>query len=391
MKKILASMAIASGLLSTSASAIVEGTVVADATSGNRVSIRSGDMAEMPFCGGTLVAEHWVLTAAHCVVFPLDNGQYKVSHPSDITVTVRSKSLKDATARDFYMASHVVVHPQYSDAAKIIKKSDGSSIVERLALDNDVALIRLQLPVADVTPVKLASSAEMSEIETRLNKEWKDAQTPENTKTNNNRPSNTDAFGWGYTDPSASKRTDELLTTRLAFYPTAECFVRLLTIPELAFIIDSGANQTKICTLPTQKFTLDEDVGTVYGNDTCKGDSGGPLMAKKNNGDDVQVGIVSGGPFVTPTCGAFTKPAFYSKVSTYYSWIYGYVNATSLPGSAVTKPNIVIEAEEQADKESKCNNSISTANCNFKQPDGASVPGLWFLMAIGLLGWIRRK
>lgn len=62
-------------------------------------------------------------------------------------------------------------------------------------------------------------------------------------------------------------------------------------------------------------------VGGVPGEDSCGGDSGGPLMKVESlNGPPKYyfIGIVS---FGTKSCGASKTPAVYSRVATYTTWI----------------------------------------------------------------------
>ncbi|CAG0914197.1 unnamed protein product [Notodromas monacha] len=65
--------------------------------------------------------------------------------------------------------------------------------------------------------------------------------------------------------------------------------------------------------------------GGVQGKDSCKGDSGGPLMITGNKTEIstvfFQVGIVS---FGTPYCGLIRAPGVYTRVSEYLEWIMGH-------------------------------------------------------------------
>lgn len=90
------------------------------------------------YCGGSLIADNWIVTAAHCV-----NG---TSNPSSIRVVVGRNNLSTSQGSAFTV-NQVIVHPGYNTST----------------LDNDIALLRFTgTAPASIDRVPLADSSVMS-------------------------------------------------------------------------------------------------------------------------------------------------------------------------------------------------------------------------------------
>lgn len=221
------------------------------------------------FCGGSLIAAGWVLTAAHCVV---DNGD--VTAPSEIQVLagIHDLGTPDAGYQRINI-QQIIPHPGYVEST----------------YDQDLALLRLSTnavlgPTAggqNVAVVPLVAAGVGDLVGTMA-----------------------DITGWGNT---GSGYPTQLMEARVPIVSKADCN-------------DSNSYNGDI---------TDNMMCAGYaagGVDTCQGDSGGPLVVGSPS-DFRLAGITSWGT----GCAQPNKYGVYTRVSRYVGWITGYLNPAPAP------------------------------------------------------------
>jgi secreted trypsin-like serine protease len=223
------------------------------------------------FCGGSVVAATWVLTATHCVVRERDGRPLR---PSRIDVVVGRTRL----------ARHV---GERRRVAGIVRPSD-----DRL----DLALLHLAAPVT-APPVTLAAPGT--------------ALAPGTPAA---------VLGWGETLPFDPKVDDEDADG----HPAARLRVATLSVLDdarCARARDVGASRIAD---PRELCAGDFRRG---GPDACAGDSGGPLVVATPAGP-VQVGVVSWGD----GCGLPGRPGVYARTARGSAWVRAIVARSDATG-----------------------------------------------------------
>ena len=256
---------------STTSQPIVGGTTAVITDYPWQVSFQSSSGSH--FCGGSIIADQWILTAQHCTA-----GQSAANLRIVAGITKRSLS----SSGQIRTISQIIPYPGYTTASA----------------GKDVSLLKLSSPLdltgpnAKAIPLVTAADA---------------------TAGLTNAGVMSTVTGWGTTSSGSSTLPDNLMQ---------------VSVP----IVSNATAQAAYGSTTITADQLAAGYMGTGGKDSCQGDSGGPLVVKDAAGAWKLAGVVSWGT----GCADPAYPGMYARVSSFQSWIASQISATPPPPPPTT-------------------------------------------------------
>ncbi|MBZ2189751.1 serine protease [Alcanivorax sp. JB21] len=239
------------------------------------------------FCGSQLISTDWVLTAAHCLV--RESGA--LAEDMDFFYNAPDFGASDPIETERRSRDDIIIHPEY--------------VPDRIALGHDIALVRVyNAPSLPMFP-DLADGPTVDHLESLPAPRRDDIMT---------------ALGWGQTSPTSTGLALRMQQVMLDYIPRTPCNNFWGGLPtELLVCAGEPA--------PPPSAT--------FGQDTCVGDSGGPLLVG-TPAAPVIVGLTSFGS--AQGCGLTNVPGVYTSTAAFAQWVE---ESTATPPAGITPAALI--------------------------------------------------
>ena len=282
---------------------VVGGEIAADGAWPWQVALTISDQpvsANSQFCGGSMVMDQWVLTAAHCVMHKGEDGEAVTLDPGEVSIVVGTNRL-DGSGDRIPVAS-VYIHPSYD-----VNDFDYDIALIKLSRAPQVAYQTINIPDADYGD--LLRKPGITTVVTGWGLQ-SDGTPPTDLRQAQIQMLDRDMCN----QVMMESRADEAI----AGFSFAAGVMALKE--DQAFAIWDQM-------LASAPVPLSENMicsGTFEGGQTsCDGDSGGPLVVPLENGSYIQAGIVSWGlsDSAGEQCAKDAKFSTYVDVSRFVPWL----------------------------------------------------------------------